>query len=227
MDSTMHPDHKKRQIEDYNGRIKNATVSASDLDKKTGVLSSLPKLLGNYYGRQYFRKFLKLEHSEENLDFWLKIEEFKVVGAQKPDSIRETAKSIFEKYLSSYSTNSVNVSGKSLSSITDILYSDVQVDIHLFDLCQKEIFELMKSDSFERFLKHELSINLAHRLEEKPGFFDVGEDGRTDTKLSQIARNPHLRRSVSMSSQLRPDLGKEPEMSTSLPTGERLFPYTY
>jgi hypothetical protein len=94
-------------------------VKSPDLDKKTGILSSLSKILDNPYGRLYFKKFLRQEHSEENMDFWYALEGFKTLSPTSPKFI-DTAKLIYQKFLAPDSQSTINVSKLGINGITTL-----------------------------------------------------------------------------------------------------------
>jgi hypothetical protein len=131
---------------------------------------SLSKIIYNPWGRKYFRKYLQREHSEENLEFWSEIELFRQLDPKNKEALLTYAKKIYNKFLNAELNATVNISGKSLGSMREIFKSDskmAKIDRHIFDGCQKEIFELMKSDSYDRFTKNEAYEHLLYRLRPK------------------------------------------------------------
>ncbi|XP_003208251.2 regulator of G-protein signaling 10 [Meleagris gallopavo] len=115
--------------------------------------TSLENLLEDPEGVKRFREFLKKEFSEENVLFWLACEEFKKTQGKK--QMREKAKEIYMTFLSSKASSQVNVEGQSRLNET-ILETPHPL---MFQKLQDQIFNLMKYDSYSRFLKSDIFLN--------------------------------------------------------------------
>ncbi|XP_078500045.1 regulator of G-protein signaling 10 isoform X2 [Lissotriton helveticus] len=127
---------------------------------------SLENLLEDPEGVKQFREFLKKEFSEENVLFWLACEEFKKIQDRK--QLHEKAKQIYGTFLSNKASAQVNVEGQSRMSDT-ILEEPHPL---MFQKLQDQIFNLMKYDSYSRFLKSEAflqSKRTDERQHEGPG----------------------------------------------------------
>ncbi|KFQ39527.1 Regulator of G-protein signaling 3, partial [Mesitornis unicolor] len=107
---------------------------------------SLEKLLLHKYGLAAFRAFLRTEFSEENLEFWLACEEFKKIKSQS--KMVSKAKKIFAEYIAIQSCKEEN-----LQNITR----------SCFDLAQKRIYGLMEKDSYPRFLRSDLYLDIINQ----------------------------------------------------------------
>ncbi|KAM4578527.1 regulator of G-protein signaling 3-like [Fundulus diaphanus] len=119
---------------------------------------SLDALLSNQYGVAVFRHFLRSEFSEENLDFWLAAEKFKRI---KPFSkMAAQAKKIYNEFISTSAVRQVNVDSFVRDSTNHSLNFDVNPTS--FQLAQDQIFSLMETDSYPRFLKSRLYAQLAN-----------------------------------------------------------------
>ncbi|KAG7218039.1 hypothetical protein INR49_020675 [Caranx melampygus] len=120
---------------------------------------SLEALLTNQYGLAVFRHFLRSEFSEENLDFWLAVERFK---RTRPVSKMTTrAAKIYDEFISTSAARQVNVDSAVRESTNQSLCLGVSPSS--FQLAQEQIFSLMESDSYPRFLRSRLYIQLANR----------------------------------------------------------------
>ncbi|EDO34351.1 predicted protein [Nematostella vectensis] len=111
---------------------------------------SLSELLKDPLGRKYFTRFLEKEFSAENLAFWLACERLKATPIKQ---VPEKAQEIYTEYLSEHSTSPINVDCKT--------HEEVEMNLekpgrYMFDAAQDHIFQLMKSDSYSRFLRSEL-----------------------------------------------------------------------
>ncbi|XP_031556212.1 regulator of G-protein signaling 7-like [Actinia tenebrosa] len=110
---------------------------------------SLSELLQDPLGRRHFTRFLEKEFSAENLGFWLACEKLKATPVKH---VPEKAKEIFNEYLSKDATSPINVDCKT--------HEEVELNLknpgrYMFDAAQDHIFQLMKSDSYSRFLRSE------------------------------------------------------------------------
>ncbi|CAI9620856.1 unnamed protein product [Staurois parvus] len=111
--------------------------------------SSLDSLLEDPEGVEAFKDFLKKEYSEENLLFWLACEDFK--RTEEQDQLQKKAQHIYNTFLSSKASSQVNVEGQSRIG-EQILRQPHPL---MFERLQEQIFNLMKYDSYSRFLKSE------------------------------------------------------------------------
>ncbi|XP_037536718.1 regulator of G-protein signaling 3 [Nematolebias whitei] len=119
---------------------------------------SLEALLTNQYGVAVFRHFLRSEFSEENLDFWLAVETFK---STRPFSkMAAKAEKIFNEFISSNAVRQVNVDSFVRESTNQSLR--FEVNPASFQLAQDQIFTLMETDSYPRFLRSRLYAQLAN-----------------------------------------------------------------
>ncbi|XP_004611945.2 regulator of G-protein signaling 10 isoform X1 [Sorex araneus] len=123
--------------------------------------ASLENLLEDPEGVKRFREFLKKEFSEENVLFWLACEDFKKTQDKK--QMQEKAKDIYMTFLSSKASSQVNVEGQSR------LNEKILEEPHplMFQKLQDQIFNLMKYDSYSRFLKSDLFLKHKQAEEEE------------------------------------------------------------
>uniref|UniRef100_A0A669EKQ4 RGS domain-containing protein n=1 Tax=Oreochromis niloticus TaxID=8128 RepID=A0A669EKQ4_ORENI len=105
-------------------------------------------------GLTVFRHFLRSEFSEENLDFWLAVERFKKTRPSNKMAAR--AAKIYDHFIS---TTAVNVD----SAIREATNQSLRLGVSSasFQLAQEQIFNLMETDSYPRFLKSRLYTQLA------------------------------------------------------------------
>ncbi|XP_066549149.1 regulator of G-protein signaling 10 [Amia ocellicauda] len=142
---------------------------------------SLENLLEDPEGVRRFREFLKSEFSEENVLFWLACEDFK--KTQDLQKLREKAKQIYSTYLSSKSTTQVNVEGQ--SRLNESMLE--QAHPLMFEKLQEQIFNLMKFDSYSRFLRSDI-FQKAKKLEENGQKVSSGSE-ETAAKRASIIYN--------------------------------------
>ncbi|XP_004372196.1 regulator of G-protein signaling 3 isoform X2 [Trichechus manatus latirostris] len=124
---------------------------------------SLEKLLLHKYGLAVFQAFLRTEFSEENLEFWLACEDFKKVKSQSKMAAK--AKKIFSEYIAIQACKEVNLDSDTREQTKNNLQS---VTRGCFDLAQKRIFGLMEKDSYPRFLRSDLYLDLINQKKMSP-----------------------------------------------------------
>ncbi|KAG8518838.1 Regulator of G-protein signaling 3 [Galemys pyrenaicus] len=124
---------------------------------------SLEKLLVHKYGLAVFQAFLRTEFSEENLEFWLACEDFKKVKSQSKMTAK--AKKIFAEYIAIQACKEVNLDSYTREHTKGNLQS---VTRGCFDLAQKRIFGLMEKDSYPRFLRSDLYLDLINQKKMSP-----------------------------------------------------------
>ncbi|XP_049751015.1 regulator of G-protein signaling 3 isoform X2 [Elephas maximus indicus] len=124
---------------------------------------SLEKLLLHKYGLAVFQAFLRTEFSEENLEFWLACEDFKKVKSQSKMAAK--AKKIFAEYIAIQACKEVNLDSDTREQTKNNLQS---VTRGCFDLAQKRIFGLMEKDSYPRFLRSDLYLDLINQKKMSP-----------------------------------------------------------
>ncbi|XP_053939746.1 regulator of G-protein signaling 3 isoform X2 [Cuculus canorus] len=119
---------------------------------------SLEKLLLHKYGLAAFRAFLRTEFSEENLEFWLACEEFKKIKSQS--KMVSKAKKIFAEYIAIQSCKEVNLDSYTREHTKENLQN---ITRSCFDLAQKRIYGLMEKDSYPRFLRSDLYLDIINQ----------------------------------------------------------------
>ncbi|XP_056156477.1 LOW QUALITY PROTEIN: regulator of G-protein signaling 12 [Lampris incognitus] len=110
------------------------------------------RLLQDAVGVRYFSEFLKKEFSEENILFWQACEYFSHVPATDKKQLSQRAAEIYNSFLSSKATTPVNIDSQ--AQLADDVLTSPRPD--MFKTQQLQIFNLMKFDSYSRFLKSSL-----------------------------------------------------------------------
>ena len=145
------------------------------------------KLLGDPAGLQTFAEFLKKEFSHENIYFWCACEKFKSLesGAER----LKFAKEVMERHLEPGASEPVNVDSMANTSTQDLLAQaspENPPSEDLFKTAQTQIYNLMKFDSFSRFLKSDLyKDSLLADMAGNPFPFN-GEDLEVDLMTSAV-----------------------------------------
>ncbi|XP_069745731.1 regulator of G-protein signaling 3a isoform X4 [Narcine bancroftii] len=152
----------------------NPGINAAKLDKASKTVKpsteealkwgeSLEKLLIHKYGVAAFRAFLRTEFSEENLEFWLACEDYKKAKSQS--KMTSKAKKIFGEYIAIQSCKEVNLDSYTREHTKENLQ---KVSRSCFDLAQKRIYGLMEKDSYPRFLRSDLYLDLTDQKKHSP-----------------------------------------------------------
>ncbi|XP_029310717.1 regulator of G-protein signaling 12 isoform X2 [Cottoperca gobio] len=110
------------------------------------------RLLQDPVGVRYFSEFLKKEFSEENILFWQACEYFSHVPATDKKQLSQRAGEIYNSFLSSKATMPINIDSQ--AQLADDVLTSPRPD--MFKTQQLQIFNLMKFDSYSRFLKSSL-----------------------------------------------------------------------
>ncbi|KAH8306399.1 hypothetical protein KR018_010376 [Drosophila ironensis] len=113
--------------------------------------SSFERMLQDAAGMQTFSEFLKKEFSAENIYFWTACERYRLLESQAERMLQ--AREIFGKHLANSSSDPVNVDSQA-RSMTEEKLATAAPDI--FAHAQKQIFNLMKFDSYQRFIRSDL-----------------------------------------------------------------------
>ncbi|KAH8357201.1 hypothetical protein KR084_009268 [Drosophila pseudotakahashii] len=132
-----------------------ASVAAEDAAQDHGCPSSwggsFERMLQDAAGMQTFSEFLKKEFSAENIYFWTACERYRLLESEAERVVQ--AREIFGKHLANSSSDPVNVDSQA-RSLTEEKLAGAAPDI--FAPAQKQIFNLMKFDSYQRFIRSDM-----------------------------------------------------------------------
>ncbi|XP_005073520.1 regulator of G-protein signaling 1 [Mesocricetus auratus] len=120
---------------------------------------SLEKLLANQTGQSIFGNFLKSEFSEENIEFWLACEDYKKTES---DLLSSKAETIYKAFVHSDAVKQINIDFRTRESTAKKIKAPTPTS---FDEAQKVIYTLMEKDSYPRFLKSNIYLNLLNDLQ--------------------------------------------------------------
>uniref|UniRef100_A0A8C4QDQ5 RGS domain-containing protein n=1 Tax=Eptatretus burgeri TaxID=7764 RepID=A0A8C4QDQ5_EPTBU len=116
---------------------------------------SLEKLLANKCGLTAFQAFLHTEFSEENIEFWLSCEDYRMTKSHS--KLSSKSKKIFAEFLAVQSSKEVNLDSYTRELTISSLASPTS---ETFVLAQKRIFGLMEKDSYPRFLRSDFYLDM-------------------------------------------------------------------
>ncbi|XP_041909960.1 regulator of G-protein signaling 13 [Arvicola amphibius] len=107
------------------------------------------------YGPVVYTAYLKLEHSDENIKFWMACETYKKIASRRGRISR--AKKLYSIYIQPQSPKEINID----SSTRDAIIRNIQEPTQTcFEEAQKIVYMHMEMDSYPRFLKSEMYQNL-------------------------------------------------------------------
>ncbi|XP_038571045.1 regulator of G-protein signaling 21 [Micropterus salmoides] len=119
---------------------------------------TLEKLLRDKKYLVAFRTFLQSEFSEENIEFWLACEDFKLNTS--PDNLCWKAKEIYQEFIQPTACREINVDHYIREKIKTSLEKP---SLSCFDEAQKHVYLLMERDSCPRFLQSDAYLSLKHK----------------------------------------------------------------
>ncbi|XP_006750651.1 regulator of G-protein signaling 8 [Leptonychotes weddellii] len=139
-----------RQIPGYQEHLMASVVTTDKV--MAGVLLQENLQL---YGVAAFRAFLKTEFSEENLEFWLACEEFK--KTRSTAKLVSKAHRIFEEFVDVQAPREVNIDFQTREATRKNMQ---EPSLTCFDQAQGKVHSLMEKDSYPRFLRSKMYLDL-------------------------------------------------------------------
>ncbi|NXA32112.1 RGS14 protein, partial [Eudromia elegans] len=128
------------------------TTCSSTQKSVVSWAESFETLLQDRVAVTYFTEFLKKEFSAENVYFWQACERFQQIPASDTQQLAQEARRIYDEFLSSHSVSPVNIDKQAWIG-EDVLATPSP---DMFRTQQLQIFNLMKFDSYTRFVKSPL-----------------------------------------------------------------------
>ncbi|XP_074858851.1 regulator of G-protein signaling 18 [Carettochelys insculpta] len=116
---------------------------------------SFDKLLSQKAGLDAFTRFLKTEFSEENIEFWTACEDYKKNKASQ--QLLPTAKTIYETFIRKDAPKEVNLDFHTKEITAQNI---AHPTLNSFDAAQAKVYRLMEQDSYPRFLRSDMYLDL-------------------------------------------------------------------
>ncbi|NXI67578.1 RGS21 protein, partial [Anseranas semipalmata] len=120
----------------------------SNTEETMAGSDSVDTLLADKDGLAAFRKFLKSEFSEENVEFWLACEDFRKTKSSTKIALK--AQRIYSDFIEADAPKEINIDFHTRNHISQNISEPT---LSCFDDAQKLIYSLMAKDSFPRFLR--------------------------------------------------------------------------
>uniref|UniRef100_A0A1B0BG06 RGS domain-containing protein n=1 Tax=Glossina palpalis gambiensis TaxID=67801 RepID=A0A1B0BG06_9MUSC len=189
--------------DEYHKQEDNNSVPSRRVGPVSSWAISFEQLLEDTAGLKAFAEFLKLEYSAENIFFWTACERYRLL--ENESERVEQAKNIFYKHLANGSSEPVNVDSQA-RNLSEGTLDSAQRDV--FAPAQKQIFNLMKFDSYPRFIRSNLyrsCLQAEEKGEPLPlsgdnldELFKIGFLPTNSSKLKKSASNAEDRRRKSL-----------------------------
>ncbi|RPA90884.1 RGS-domain-containing protein [Choiromyces venosus 120613-1] len=150
-----------------------------DTDQRETATTRLTCILNDAALRLLFREYLRETLCEENLSFWLDVEDFNrnfhAIDKSKPDAVRETlaaAYGLYNAFLAPGSPCELNIDHtlrqdmasrmtRAVAKDDQAMYSSLKEVAALFDRAQQQVFKLMAGDSVPKFIRTQKYIEVA------------------------------------------------------------------
>ncbi|XP_060630513.1 regulator of G-protein signaling 18 [Anolis sagrei] len=149
--SELHPDLNLDKFE----KLKKGSSESPDMIKKWG--ESFDNLISQKAGVDTFTRFLRSEFSEENIEFWMACEDYK--KCKDASQLSGKAQTIYETFIEKEAPKEVNLDFNTKVCTSENMSHPT---LNTFDAAQNKIYALMEQDSYPRFLKSDLYLDLVH-----------------------------------------------------------------
>ncbi|KAM6128740.1 LOW QUALITY PROTEIN: regulator of G-protein signaling 13 [Phoenicopterus ruber ruber] len=135
----------------------NGISSKVSLEEVLQWSQSFEKLITSKYGPMIYKTYLKTEHSDENIEFWLPCEAYKKITSQRK---RIAVARLFTSYIQPQAPNEINID----SPVRKAIIRNIQEPTRsCFDEAQRIVYMHMKRDSYP-FLESKFYQKLKHSL---------------------------------------------------------------
>lgn len=145
--------HPNVDLDKFEKLAKASSVSPKTVKKWS---ESFDQLISHKAGLDVFTRFLKTEFSEENIEFWLACEDFK---SEDLSQLSLKANEIYETFIKKEASKEVNLD----FNTKELTSKNISHPTHnTFDAAQMKIYTLMEQDSYPRFLRSSLYLDLVN-----------------------------------------------------------------
>ncbi|NWW95574.1 RGS13 protein, partial [Rhynochetos jubatus] len=121
---------------------------------------SFERLITSKYGPMIYKTYLKTEHSDENIEFWIACEAYKKITSQRKRI--SVARKLFMSYIQPQAPSEINIDSPARKAIIRNIQEPTE---SCFDEAQRIIYMHMERDSYPRFLESKFYQSLKHSLQ--------------------------------------------------------------
>ncbi|ELK08905.1 Regulator of G-protein signaling 13 [Pteropus alecto] len=114
----------------------------------------------NFNGPVVYSAYLKMEHSDENIKFWMACESYKKIASRR--SRISKAKKLYKIYIQPQSPREINIDSSTRENICRNIQEPTQT---CFEEAQRIVYMHMERDSYPRFLKSEMYQKLLKTIQ--------------------------------------------------------------
>ncbi|XP_035268775.1 regulator of G-protein signaling 8-like [Anguilla rostrata] len=129
-------------------------------DDVTRWSESFDALLSHEHGLAAFRKFLKTEFSDENIEFWMACEDYKKITP--PEKLGTRANKIYEEFINVQAPREINIDFHTRELTKQNL---VEPSTSSFSEAQARVYMLMEKDSYPRFIRSKVYMDLLNQTQ--------------------------------------------------------------
>ncbi|KAM6264768.1 LOW QUALITY PROTEIN: regulator of G-protein signaling 13 [Spheniscus humboldti] len=119
---------------------------------------SFEKRITSKYGPVIYKTYLKTEHSDENVEFWLACDFKKITSRRKSISVARN----FKSYIQPQAPNKINIDSPARKAMIKNIQEPTQ---SCFVEAQRIIYVHMERDSYPRFLESKFYQELKHSIQ--------------------------------------------------------------
>ncbi|XP_006728496.1 regulator of G-protein signaling 13 [Leptonychotes weddellii] len=112
------------------------------------------------YGPVVYAAYLKMEHSDENIKFWMACETYKKIASRRSRISR--AKKLYKIYIQPQSPREINIDSSTRETIVRNIQEPTQT---CFEEAQRIVYMHMERDSYPRFVKSEMYQKLLKTIQ--------------------------------------------------------------
>ncbi|XP_047034543.1 regulator of G-protein signaling loco [Helicoverpa zea] len=190
--SYRHHEHRtmyNKQMSEGSTQVSSSTGGGSNVSRWS---LGLEHLLADPAGAEAFAHFLAKEFAAENIRFWWSCEQYS--ATTEPGRRGALASEIWQRHLADKAPEPVNVDAAARRAAALLLAADPPPP-DLFQQAQKQIFNVMKFDSYPRFLRSGVHAECARAsLRGLPLPYAPRQQDDDTTKLKKSASNASERR---------------------------------
>ncbi|NWS36422.1 RGS13 protein, partial [Polioptila caerulea] len=138
----------------------NGISSKVSLEEVLQWSQSFENLVMSKYGPMIYQTYLKTEHSDENIEFWLVCKAYKKIKSQRRRI--SMARKLFRSYIHPQAPNEMNINSPARKAIVRNIQESTQ---SCFDEARRITYMHVERDSYPQFLELQLYQKLKQSLQ--------------------------------------------------------------
>ncbi|NXA81892.1 RGS13 protein, partial [Thryothorus ludovicianus] len=138
----------------------NGISSKVSLEEMLQWSQSFENLVMSKYGPMIYKTYLKTEHNDENIEFWLACKAYKKITSQR--NIYFMARKLFRRYIHPQAPSEINIDSPARKATVRNIQEPTQ---SCLDEAQRIIYRHTERDPYLQFLELQLYQKLKHSLQ--------------------------------------------------------------